>query len=201
MGRDSWQSHGAGGREGSPHLGLGLGPRPGPFPPCSVCSSSPSQSDCQQKQNPSKHLNQSAHYWARCAWVDGQRSRAQHRETGEPCTLLCHTCPRVLGDSEQLQVGWVCVQACGLRGLSLPPTKPRPPALRQVWGPDLCVGGYLEPTGSMEGLISWGPRWATAAVSSCGSLLARPPHRFLTGKKSTQVSPDLGSPPEFFLLH
>ena len=108
-----------------------------------------------RNRTPGKHLDQSAHYWARCAWVDGQRSRAQHRETGEPCTLLCPTCPCVLGNSEQLQFGWVYIQAGGLasarlRELSLSPTEP-PTGSPASMGPDLG-GGTWSPQAAGSGL-------------------------------------------------
>lgn len=184
-------------------MGLGLGPRPGPFPPCSVCSSSPSRSDCQQRQNPSKHLNPSAHYWARCAWVDGQRSQAEvtgiaQRNWGALHPTLPHLppCPWQLGAAS----GWVGLRSSLWPSFSVtlwavpsPPPNPPAPALRQAWGPDLG-GGHLEPTGSRERLISWGPRWATAASSSCGPLPARPPHPFLPREEvcSGEVSLLLG---------
>lgn len=197
--RDSWRGYGAGGgRRVSLTRASGRAPGRAFSHPALFAPPVPLEVIASRNRTPGKHLSQSAHYWARCAWVDGQRSRAQHRETGEPCTPLCPTCPRVLGNSEQLQVGWVYIQASGLasarlRGLFPSPTEPptgSPAGLgtRPGWG-------HLEPTGSRERLMSWGPRWVTAAVSFCGPLPARPPHPFLTREEicSGEVSPPLGA--------
>ena len=148
------------GREGGPHLGLGLGPRPGPFPPCSVCSSSPSRSDCQQRQNPSKHLNPSAHYWARCAWVDGQRSQAEvtgiaQRNWGALHPTLPHLplCPWQLGAAS----GWEGLRSSLWPSFSVTlwavptPHRTPQPQLSDRRGDQTWVGGTWSPQAAGSG--------------------------------------------------